>query len=221
MLVTGLTGKTGAGKSTVASYLKEKGCFVIDGDLVAREIVMPSSPALKELAEAFGKDIILEDGSLDRKALAQKAFSSADGTALLNRITHPHIKARFEELLAKASKEGFAVAVIDAAALLESDCKDLCEKIIVVHADEQIRLERILSRDRITYEQAMTRINGQKDDNYYLRQADIIIFNNADNEALFNEINKLKELTRSQKAPGQKSLQILFCFYFWYFHCLR
>lgn len=196
MLVTGLTGKTGAGKSTVASYLKEKGCFVIDGDLVAREIVMPSSPALKELAEAFGKDIILEDGSLDRKALAQKAFSSAEGTALLNRITHPHIKARFEELLAKASKEGFAVAVIDAAALLESDCKDLCEKIIVVHADEQIRLERILSRDRITYEQAMTRINGQKDDNYYLRQADIIIFNNADNEALFNEFNKLKELTR-------------------------
>ncbi|MBQ7861662.1 MAG: dephospho-CoA kinase [Clostridia bacterium] len=196
MLVIGLTGKTGAGKSTVASYLKEKGCFVIDGDLVAREIVMPSSPALKELAEAFGKDIILEDGSLDRKALAQKAFSSAEGTALLNRITHPHIKARFEELLAKASKEGFAVAVIDAAALLESDCKDLCEKIIVVHADEQIRLERILSRDRITYEQAMTRINGQKDDNYYLRQADIIIFNNADNEALFNEFNKLKELTR-------------------------
>lgn len=196
MLVTGLTGKTGAGKSTVASYLKEKGCFVIDGDLVAREIVMPSSPALKELAEAFGKDIILEDGSLDRKALAQKAFSSAEGTALLNRITHPHIKARFEELLAKASKEGFAVAVIDAAALLESDCKDLCEKIIVVHADEQIRLERILSRDRITYEQAMTRINGQKDDNYYLRQADIVIFNNADNEALFNEFNKLKELTR-------------------------
>ena len=196
MLVIGLTGKTGAGKSTVASYLKEKGCFVIDGDLVAREIVMPSSPALKELAEAFGKDIILEDGSLDRKALAQKAFSSAEGTALLNRITHPHIKARFEELLAKASKEGFAVAVIDAAALLESDCKDLCEKIIVVHADEQIRLERILSRDRITYEQAMTRINGQKDDNYYLRQADIVIFNNTDNEALFNEFNKLKELTR-------------------------
>ena len=196
MLVIGLTGKTGAGKSTVASYLKEKGCFVIDGDLVAREIVMPSSPALKELAEAFGKDIILEDGSLDRKALAQKAFSSAEGTALLNRITHPHIKARFEELLAKASKEGFAVAVIDAAALLESDCKNLCEKITVVHADEKIRLERILSRDGITREQAMTRINGQKDDNYYLRQADIVIFNNTDNEALFNEFNKLKELTR-------------------------
>ena len=196
MRVLGLTGKTGAGKSTVAAYLKSKGCFIIDGDLVAREIVMPPSPALKELAEAFGEDVILPDGSLDRKALAQKAFSSEKSTALLNSITHPHIKARFEELLSKAREEGFAVAVIDAAALLESDCKNLCEKITVVHADEKIRLERILSRDGITREQAMTRINGQKDDNYYLRQADIVIFNNADNEALFNEFNKLKELTR-------------------------
>ena len=194
MLVLGLTGKTGAGKSTVAAYLKSKGCFIIDGDLVAREIVMPPSPALKELAEAFGEDIILPDGSLDRKALAQKAFSSEKSTALLNSITHPHIKARFEELLSKAREEGFAVAVIDAAALLESDCKNLCEKITVVHADEKIRLERILSRDVITREQAMTRINGQKDDNYYLRQADVVIYNNADNEALSLELKKLKEL---------------------------
>lgn len=195
MLVSGLTGKTGAGKSTVAAYLKEKGCFVIDGDLVAREIVQPSSPALKKLAEAFGKDIILSDGSLDRKALAQKAFSSPESTALLNSITHPHIKARFEELLTEGEAQGFSVAIIDAAALLESDCKDLCEKIIVVHAEEKIRLERILSRDKITREQAMTRINGQKDDSYYLSRADIVIYNNSDNEALSLELQKLKELT--------------------------
>ncbi len=194
MLVTGLTGKTGAGKSTVASYLKSKGCFIIDGDVVAREIVMPPSPCLMELAEAFGQDILLKDGSLDRKTLAQKAFSSKEGTALLNSITHPHIKRRFEELLAEGEAQGFSVAVIDAAALLESDCKDLCKKIIVVHADEKIRLERILSRDGITREQALTRINGQKDDNYYLSQADIAIYNNTDNEALSSELEKLKEL---------------------------
>ena len=194
MLVAGLTGKTGAGKSTVASYLKSKGCFIIDGDIVAREIVMPLSPCLKELAEAFGEDILLADGSLDRKALAQKAFSSPQGVAMLNNITHPHIKRRFEELLTEAEAQGFSVAIIDAAALLESDCKALCEKIIVVHADEKIRLERILTRDGITREQALTRINGQQDDNYYLRQADIIIYNNSDNEALSLELTKLKEL---------------------------
>lgn len=194
MLILGLTGKTGAGKSTVASYLKEKDCFIIDGDVVAREIVTADSPALKELTDAFGKDILLSDGSLDRKALAQKAFSSKENIDLLNRITHPHIKKRFVELAEEAAGKGFSVAVIDAAALLESDCKELCEKIIVVHADESIRLERILLRDKITKQQAMTRINGQKDDNYYLRQADIVIYNNTDSSALSRELNKLKEL---------------------------
>lgn len=194
MLILGLTGKTGAGKSTVAAHLKEKGCFIIDGDVIAREVVTPQSPALSELCEAFGEDILLSDGSLDRKALAAKAFSSKENTNLLNSITHPHIKRRFEELIEKALKEGYKVAVIDAAALLESDCKDLCEKIIVVHAEESIRLERILRRDGITEEQAMTRIKGQRDDNYYFTQADIVINNSADSNALSSELDKLKEL---------------------------
>lgn len=189
MLIVGLTGKTGAGKSTVAAYLKEKGCFIIDGDVVAREIVLPLSPALKELSDAFGEDIILPDGSLDRKALAKKAFSSEKNTELLNSITHPFIKKRFEELIHEGEKAGCSVAVIDAAALLESDCKGLCEKIIVVHAPEAVRLERILRRDGITYEQAMIRIKGQKDDNYYLTQADLVIDNSEE-----GCIERLKEL---------------------------
>ena len=193
MLILGLTGKTGAGKSTVAAYLNKKGSFIIDGDKVAREIVLPSSSALSELAEAFGEDIILSDGSLDRKALAARAFSSREKTELLNSITHPHIKRRFQELLAEGEREGFAVAVIDAAALLESDCRELCEKIIVVHADEELRLQRILARDGISREQAMTRIKGQRDDNYYFRQADIIIYNNEQG-GLETELDKLKEL---------------------------
>lgn len=193
MLILGLTGKTGAGKSTVAAYLEKKGCFVIDGDKAAREIVLPSSPALRELAQAFGEDIILADGSLDRKELARRAFTSRDKTELLNSITHPHIKRRFEELIAEGEKRGFDVAVIDAAALLESDCRQLCEKIIVVHADEKLRLQRILARDKITTEQAVTRINGQREDNYYFTKADIIIYNN-ENTSLETELDKLKEL---------------------------
>lgn len=193
MLIIGLTGKTGAGKSTVAAYLEKQGCFIIDGDKVAREVVLPSSPALAELADAFGEDIILADGSLDRKALAQRAFSSREKTELLNSITHPHIKRRFEELIKKAQCEGFAAAVIDAAALLESDCRELCKKIIVVHADEKLRLKRILERDGISREQALTRIKGQLDDNYYFERADIIIYNNEGSD-LAAELEKLKEL---------------------------
>ncbi len=198
MLVLGLTGKTGAGKSTVAEFLLEKGCFIIDGDKIARDILLPGKPAVKELADFFGEDIILENGSINRSLVAQRAFSSEENTAALNRITHPHIKRQFENDLKMAEKEGFGTAVIDAAALLESDCKDLCSIIVVVSAPENIRLERILARDGISHEAAMTRINAQKSDEYYFSQAHIIIRNYKPYE-LKSELKKLEELLNEQK----------------------
>ena len=175
MKVIGLTGKTGAGKSTVAAFLKKKGCFIIDGDKIARDILLPGEPAVKELSDTFGEDIILPDGSVDRKKLASRAFASAEGTDRLNRITHPRITERFITERDKAEGDGYRIAVIDAAALLESDCKNLCSMFIVVTAPEEIRLERILKRDGITKDQAMTRINAQKSDEYYFSQADYIV----------------------------------------------
>lgn len=177
MKVFGLTGKTGAGKSTVAEKLSALGFSVIDGDKIAREITEKGKPALRELAKEFGCDIIKEDGSLDRKLLASRAFKDKESTARLNGITHPIIKAEFENELKKAETEGFSYAVIDAAALLESSCKDLCEKIIVVTAPEDIRLSRILRRDGITKEQALIRMNAQFPDEYYNEKADILIRN--------------------------------------------
>ena len=177
MKVYGLTGETGAGKSTVALYLKEKGFYVIDGDLIAREITLKGKPALKELADFFGDDIIDEDGNLIRSLLASRAFCSKENTHRLNCITHPHIYREFIEEINKAEKEGYEKALIDAAAILESECKNLCEKIIVVTAPEKLRLERILERDSITQQQALTRMRAQKDDEYYLSQADIIVRN--------------------------------------------
>ncbi len=177
MIVYGLTGKTGAGKSTVAAMLLEKGFFVIDGDKAARKVTQKGSPVLKTLAKSFGSDIILPDGSLDRGKLAQRAFSSHENTDKLNRITHSAINEIFCKEIERGGEEGFEKCVIDAAALLESPSKSLCEKIIVVHAPLEIRLERILKRDKISVEQAMTRINAQKEDEYYLQKADIIIRN--------------------------------------------
>ena len=193
MLIIGLTGKTGAGKTTVASYLKEKGCYIIDGDIIARQITEKGSEILPVLQKAFGDDILDENGCLIRKSLAQRAFSSKENTNLLNSITHPEIKRRCEKEIAFAEDNGYKVAVIDAAAILEGDCKDLCEKIVVVHADKDTRLERILKRDAITKEQAMTRINAQKDDEYYFSQADIIIRNHPPYN-IEEEFLKLEEL---------------------------
>lgn len=194
MLVIGLTGKTGAGKTTVASYLKEKGCYIIDGDIIARQITEKGSDVLPVLQKAFGDDILDENGELIRKRLAERAFSSKENTALLNSITHPAITQRFKSELAKAETQGYKTAVIDAAALLESSGKDLCRKIIVVHADKETRLDRILKRDGITTEQAITRINAQKDDDYYLSQAHIIIRTHPPYN-LEEEFLKLEELT--------------------------
>ena len=193
MLTIGLTGKTGAGKSTVAAYLKEKGCYIIDGDVIARQITEKGSEVLPLLQKAFGEDILDENCELIRKRLAERAFSTKENTALLNSITHPAIKKRCESEMALAEGQGYKTAVIDAAAILESDCKDLCGKIVVVHADEETRLQRILSRDGITYEQAMTRINAQKDDDYYFSQADIIIYTHPPYN-IKEEFLKLEEL---------------------------
>ena len=193
MKVYGLTGKTGAGKSTVAEKLEKMGFCVIDGDKIARSITEKGKPAISILANEFGCDIIEDDGSLNRKLLASRAFKDRESTAKLNAITHPIIKAEFEKELRKAEEEGFSFAVIDAAALLESSCKDLCEKIIVVTAPEKIRLSRVLLRDGITKEQALIRINAQFPDEYYNEKADILIRNYPPYE---KEIElKLKELT--------------------------
>ena len=193
MKVYGLTGKTGAGKSTVAEKLEKMGFCVIDGDKIARSITEKGKPAISMLANEFGCDIIEDDGSLNRKLLASRAFKDRESTAKLNAITHPIIKAEFEKELRKAEAEGFSFAVIDAAALLESSCKDLCEKIIVVTAPEEIRLSRILLRDGITKEQALIRINAQFPDEYYNEKADILIRNYPPYE---KEIElALKELT--------------------------
>ncbi len=175
MTVYGLTGKTGAGKSTVAALLKEKGFYIIDGDVIARHITDKGKPALGLLADYFGRDVIDPEGSLDRKLLASRAFATAENTAMLNSITHPLICREFEAEIEKAEREGYEKAVIDAAALLESECKNLCEKIIVVYAPEEMRLQRILSRDGITEKEAKTRMGAQKSDEYYFSFADIIV----------------------------------------------
>ena len=193
MKIYGLTGKTGAGKSTVAEKLKSLGFYVIDGDKIARSITEKGKPAISLLANEFGCDIIESDGSLNRKLLASRAFRDKESTAKLNSITHPIIKAEFETEIEKAEEKGFSYAVIDAAALLESSCKDLCEKIIVVTAPEDIRLSRILQRDGITKEQALTRMNAQFPDEYYNEKADILIRNYPPFEKDTDHI--LKELT--------------------------
>ena len=176
--VYGLTGQTGAGKTTVADLLLKKGWQVIDCDLVARQVVEKGSPVLPRLAKEFGEDILLPDGRLDRKALAKKAFATEEGRRALNAITHPAITERVSQQIID-EKDRFPVFVIDAALLSKSEMYHYCSKVIVVTADRDVRIRRIMSRDSITEEQAIERINAQPDEQYYKSIADVVIENNG------------------------------------------
>ena len=187
----GLTGKTGAGKSTVSKMLEGFGAFIIDGDKVAREVLNLSPDLELKLKAAFGSDIYA-NGVLLRKELAKRAFSSHENTELLNSIFHPVINKRLFELSNEAFKT-HSVAVVDAAAVIESGFYKSCDCLITVYAPESIRLERIMRRDSLTKEEAMRRINAQKDDEFYFSKSDIII-NNFPPHDLSSQLENVKKV---------------------------
>ncbi len=173
--VIGLTGLTGAGKGYVAKYLKSLGCFVSDTDKIARQVVEPGSPVLDKLSAVFGKDIIKNDGTLDRKLLAYRAFSDKLKTEKLDEIMHPAIlKISFDEI-DDALNEGAKAAVMDASQLFESGADKKCDVVISVLCPEEIRLKRIMDRDSVTEEQAKRRMSAQLDEKFFIDKSDYIV----------------------------------------------
>ena len=133
LLTVGVTGPTGAGKSSLQELAEEFGFVWLDCDVAAREIVMPGQPALGELAAAFGSDILLADGSLNRRLLAERAFSSPEGTCKLNQITHPRITQWLIDRRSSAFALGKSI-VIDAPLLFDAGVDELCDVTIAVVA---------------------------------------------------------------------------------------
>ncbi len=198
-MVIGLTGATGSGKSTVAKRICEKyGAGHIDCDEIAREITGRNSPVLAQLAQAFGEDIILDDGNLNRAALAARAFSSKEATKLLNSITHPIITSKALAKVKDFTDEGKTAVLLDAAAIFESKIDKLCSFTAVVSAPEVIRLDRIMFRDSISREKALHRMNAQLSNEEYEKNADVVIRNYPpyDTDA---EIEKIIEKYKEKK----------------------
>lgn len=189
--LVGLTGKTGAGKSTVSKALESFGAFVIDGDTVAREVLDISPELPQKLKAAFG-DGIYENGLLLRGELAKRAFSSPEKTELLNSIFHPVINERLFEL-ARGAFEKYDAVIVDAAAIIESGFYKSCDVLITVWAPESVRLERIMKRDGITKDDALRRMNAQKNDDFYFSKSDIII-NNFPPHDLSLQLEKVKNI---------------------------
>jgi len=166
MIIIGLTGQTGAGKSTVAKMLTEYGCVHIDADVLAKTVIQTSETVLNSLKNEFGADIF-KNGSLDRKTLAKKAFSSIKNTEKLNAVTHPAVTKAIEKIIESQRQKGAKAVIIDAIALIESGEDKLCDFTVAVVAPRDVRFERITKRDSITARQANERINAQKDEGFY------------------------------------------------------
>lgn len=184
-MVIGLTGQTGAGKSTVSKIFVENGFTLIDADLISREIVKPGMPCLEELFDYFGDSIRNADNTLNRKALANIVFTDKRKLESLNSICHPFIT---EEILAKISHysaEGHRLILLDAPTLFESQAADFCDLIISVVAYPELRCDRIMKRDSITETEAHDRMNAQLDEDFFVGHSDYVIRNNDDCEQLF------------------------------------
>lgn len=176
-LILGLTGPTGAGKTTVGKIFEEFGYALIESDRLAREAVSKKQ-CIKQILKAFGDDI-LTDGVLNRALLAKRAFSSDEAAQKLNDITHPVILRMIKEKIDEF-KVSYKAVIIDAPLLYEASLDLWCDKVVAVTADDEIRLKRIMKRDSIDEEAARLRMNRQKSNEFYAQRADYVI-NGASN----------------------------------------
>lgn len=196
VLVVGLTGPTGAGKSTVAKTLQESGAQVIDADAIAREIVDNSDDCKGQLREAFGVKIFDKQGKLDRQLLANLAFSSKEQTDRLNVITHPAIVREIELKVWEYREKYEGLVILDAALLLETGLDRVCDEVVSVIADAEMRIQRVMQRDRLERAEAVMRLKAQKADEFYTSRANFVIYNDSDAQKIYKESNKLASALR-------------------------
>jgi len=177
MKIVGLTGGIGSGKSEVARMFRELGAYVIDADEMARRVVEPDKPAWRGIKEFFGEEVFNPDQSLNRKKLAERVFGDEQTRKKLEEITHSKIGEEILKELEEAKKKKAKLVVIDAALLLESSLKDWVKPIILITADEELRIKRVCARDRCNKQEVRARIRNQAPDSERAKKADFIIKN--------------------------------------------
>ena len=193
MTVIGLTGGTGAGKTTVLQLLKEHGGAALDCDRIYDELLETNEALRRDLCKSFGDAIFSENGALDRKALASHVFSDASALRELNAIVYYYIGVEIRRRLTELKRQGVRLVGIDAVNLIESGLGELCETTVAVLAPDDMRVERITARDGITPDQAKMRISAQRGDDYYRKYAKSVLENDGDEAHLREKAEALLE----------------------------
>lgn len=194
MYLIGLTGGIASGKSVVSKRLAELGAVLVDADRLAREVVEPGTPGLAAIEEAFGPSVIAADGSLDRPALGAIVFADEPSRLVLNAITHPAVqRAAIERIEAAAAADPHAVIVYDVPLLAEGKGRTGIDfdEIVVVHAEPETRIRRMVANRGMTRDEAIARIAAQAGDEERLAMADTVIHNDGDLEATMDAVDEL------------------------------
>jgi dephospho-CoA kinase len=201
VLRIGLSGGIGAGKSTVSSTFSELGGVVVDGDVISREVVEPGTEGLAKLVDAFGEEILSDDGSLNRPALAAIAFSDEEKRQTLNGIVHPLVGQRRSELIAEAGDD--AVIVEDIPLLVESGMAPMFPLVIIVNADEDLRVKRLIEHRGFSEEDARARIKAQATEEQRRAVADVWLDNSGSADDL---VERARALWHQRIAPFEQNL---------------
>lgn len=191
MLILGLTGPTGSGKAVVSGLFASFGIPTVDTDAVYRDLLVPPSACLDELRSAFGDAICSPDGTLNRPALAKIVFSDRSSLDRLNRIAHRHILAEAYRRIDALRDTGVPAVLLDAPQLYEAHADADCDAVIAVLADRDLRLRRIMDRDKIPEEDALLRMSAHQTDEFFRSHADYILENNSTPDALLPAVRNI------------------------------
>jgi dephospho-CoA kinase len=187
VIVVGLTGGIGSGKSTVSAALAERGAVVIDADAITRELQQPGQAVFDAIVERFGPEVVAADGSLDRQALADRVFADPDERKALEGLVHPAVGAEIAQRMADAPADG--VVILDVPLLVESGRDDLAGT-IVVDTSPAIALQRLVEQRGMDPDDAQARMRSQVSREERLAHADCVVDNNGDRAALAAEIDR-------------------------------
>ncbi len=216
MLRVGLTGGIGAGKSAVAKRLAKRGALIIDADRLARKVVAAGTDGLAAVVAAFGPDVLGPEGRLDRPALGARVFGDEAARRRLESIIHPRVRARTAELIASAAPD--AIVVNDVPLLVEAGLAPTYHLVIVVQADTEVRIRRLVETRGMTEEQAAARIAAQATDEQRRAAADVVLDNSAGLGALNARVDRLwrerlqpyeRNVRHSRVAPSDGLLRLV------------
>ena len=203
MLRVGLTGSIAVGKSYVTSIFEELGAHVIDADQTAREVVMPGTPGLNAVTEAFGEEILNPDGTLNRKKLGAVVFGDEAKRQQLNFVLHPFIIARQDEILNEwEAKDPQGIGIVDAALMIESGGYRRFDKLIVVHCRPEVQLERLMLRDKLSRDEAQRRIDSQMPQEEKQKFADYLIDTSDGFEPTREQTGKVYKILQRLQTDG-------------------